>query len=199
MSYVGNLVGNQWQQYSNDAGQMYYVEVTTGATQYAIPSGWEDHAGDNWNHSAAHQQWIIFENPNPPPARTYLEKRNVMAHLQTVERKPGADESTYRNVTTGILRWLFPEDEGFDVVQNRHSGNGIIDDVVFKVECIQGPPFDAYDFLIVEFGMNVQFHTWGSWTLTPLSGILHVRNDVQEIMDWAGYMKRNPLPAVNVI
>ncbi|CAJ0551383.1 Ff.00g113130.m01.CDS01 [Fusarium sp. VM40] len=157
MSYVGNLVGNQWQQYSNDAGQMYYVEVTTGATQYAIPSGWEDQAGDNWNHSAAHQQWIntrtgriIFENPNPPPARTYLEKRNVMAHLQTVERKPGADESTYRNVTTGILRWLFPEDEGFDVVQNRHSGNGIIDDVVFKVECIQGPPFDAYDFLIVE-------------------------------------------------
>lgn len=47
MSYAGNLVGNQWQQYSNDAGQMHYVEATTGASQYAIPSGWEDQAQVN--------------------------------------------------------------------------------------------------------------------------------------------------------
>lgn len=156
-----------------------------------------------------------------------------MAHLQTVERNLDTGESIYRRATTSILRWLFPEDEGFDVVQGEHRGAGIIDDVVFKIECRQGDSFDTYDFLIVEcktnrvpwqdatdncirhcettgieskkvyamvqVGMNVQFHSWGSCTLTPLSGILHLRNDVQEIMDWADYMKRNPLPAINVI
>ncbi|KAH7242634.1 hypothetical protein BKA59DRAFT_514150 [Fusarium tricinctum] len=157
MFYVGNLVGNQWQQYSNDAGQMYYVEVTTGTSQYAIPSGWEDQAQDNWNHSATHQQWtntrtgrIVLWDPNPPPARTYLDKMNVMAHLQTVERDLDTDESIYRRETTGILRWLFPEDQGFDVVQENHRGTGINDHVVFKIECRQGGSFYAYDFLIVE-------------------------------------------------
>lgn len=156
-----------------------------------------------------------------------------MANLQTVEGNLDTDESMYRRATTGILRWLFPEDEGFDVVQESHTGTGIIGDVVFKIECRQGDLFYAYDFLIVEcktnrvpwqdatdrcirncenteneskkvyamvqVGMNVQFHSWGLWALTPLSGILHLRNDVQKIMDWADYMKRNPLPAVKVI
>jgi hypothetical protein len=158
---------------------------------------------------------------------------NVMAHLQTVERDLDTDESIYRRATTGILRWLFPEDQGFDVVQENHRGTGINDHVVFKIECRQGGPFYAYDFFIVEcktnrvswqdatdhcirhcgnteneskkvyamvqVGMSVQFHSWGSWTLKTLSGILHLRNDVQEIMDWTDYMKRNPLQAVNVI
>lgn len=56
MSYVGNLLGNQWQQYSNAAGQMYYVELATGASQYSIPSGWEDQA----DVSAAGFSFITF-------------------------------------------------------------------------------------------------------------------------------------------
>lgn len=42
MSYQGNLVGDEWSQYSNDAGQVYYVEIATGGSQYEIPTGWED-------------------------------------------------------------------------------------------------------------------------------------------------------------
>ncbi|KAM0207602.1 hypothetical protein ACHAQD_011999 [Fusarium lateritium] len=237
MSYVGNLVGDQWQQYSNVAGQVYYVQAATGASQYSIPPGWEDHPQDNWNYSATQQQWVntrtgrtVFHDPNPPPAQTYLDKRNVMAHLQTVERNPGTNESTYRRATTGILRWLFREDEGFDVVQEEHRGNSIADHVVFKIECRQGGSFYAYDFLMVEcktnrvswqaatdhcinhcentdnpsgkvyamvqVGMNIQLHSWDSMNLTPISGILHLRNDVQEIIDVADWMKSNPLPAV---
>lgn len=42
MSYHGDLVGGQWAQYSNDAGQIYYVEIATERSQYDIPAGWED-------------------------------------------------------------------------------------------------------------------------------------------------------------
>jgi hypothetical protein len=42
MSYLGNLFGDEWSQYSNAAGQIYYVEISTGGSQYEIPTGYED-------------------------------------------------------------------------------------------------------------------------------------------------------------
>jgi hypothetical protein len=42
MAYLDNLVKDQWSQYSNHTGQVYYVEIATGESQYNIPTGWED-------------------------------------------------------------------------------------------------------------------------------------------------------------
>lgn len=93
---------------------------------------------------------VIFQDPNPPPARTYLDKRNVAAHLHTVERNPATSEATYRRATTAILRWLFKEEEGYDVVQEDDRGTSIPDHVVFKIECRPGGSLYAYDFMMVE-------------------------------------------------
>lgn len=174
---------------------------------------------------------IIFQDPNPPPAQTYLDKRNVAAHLQTVERNRASNEATYRRATTAILRWLFREEEGYDVVQEDDRGSSIPDHVVFKIECRAGGSFYAYDFMMVEckkagdswtsaseqcirhcenshnesgqvygmvqIGMDIQFCQWGNTTLTPLSRVLHLREDVDEIIQWAEYLKAHPLPVVN--
>ncbi|RSL49417.1 hypothetical protein CEP54_012462 [Fusarium duplospermum] len=157
MSYLGNLVGDQWSQYSNHAGQIYYVEIATGESQYSIPTGWEDDLQDSWNHDVTCQHWmntrtgrIIFQDPNPPPARTYLDRRSVAAHMQTVERNPASSEATYRRATTAILKCLFKEEEGYDVVQEDDRGTSVPDHVVFKVECRAGGSLYTYDFMMVE-------------------------------------------------
>ncbi|KAH7274964.1 hypothetical protein B0J15DRAFT_540024 [Fusarium solani] len=93
---------------------------------------------------------IIFQDPNPPPAQTYLDRRNVAAHMQTVERNPASSEATYRRATTAILKWLFKEEEGYDVVQEDDRGTSVPDHVVFKVECRAGGSFYTYDFMMVE-------------------------------------------------
>jgi hypothetical protein len=81
MSYLGNLTGDEWSQYSNDAGQVFYVDSVTGQSQFEIPAGWEDHrqvgtsgwlfyldsllthflayAQDNWNYDAMYQYWLV--------------------------------------------------------------------------------------------------------------------------------------------
>ena len=39
---LGTLVGGTWKQWANAAGQDYYEYISTRATQYEIPNGWED-------------------------------------------------------------------------------------------------------------------------------------------------------------
>lgn len=154
----------------------------------------------------------------------------MAAHLQTVERNPGSNEATYRRATTGILRWLFKEEDGFDVVQEDNRGSSVPDHVVFKIECRAGGSFYAYDFLMVEckrageswasateqclrhcenthnesrqvygmvqVGMDIQFCVWRNRNLTTLSRVLQLRDDVDEIIEWANYLKAHPLPVI---
>lgn len=42
MSYLGNLAGDEWAQYANAAGQIYYIKIATGGRQYEIPTGYAD-------------------------------------------------------------------------------------------------------------------------------------------------------------
>lgn len=93
---------------------------------------------------------IVFQNPNPLPAQTYLDKTSVIAHLQTIERTPASSEAIYRRATTSILRWLFKEEDGYDVVQEDNRESSVPDHVVFKIERRAGSSFYAYDFLMVE-------------------------------------------------
>ena len=44
MSYIGALSGGEWEQFSTEAGQVYYARVGSSSTQYNIPHGWEDNA-----------------------------------------------------------------------------------------------------------------------------------------------------------
>lgn len=39
---LGYLTGNQWYQYANRAGQVYYNHVITGQETLTIPAGFED-------------------------------------------------------------------------------------------------------------------------------------------------------------
>ena len=50
---------------------------------------------------------------------------------------------------------------------------------------------------MVQVGMDIQFCQWKNSTLTPLSGSLHLREHVQQIMEWAEYLKAHPLPIVS--
>jgi len=128
-----------------------------------------------------------------------------------------------------ILRWLFPQQEGFDVVQEGHRDSRP-DIVVLKICCRPGGSDYSYDFCVVEsktlgqpwdstedqcaskcasidnetrniyaivhIGMHLAFYQYDDGTLSQISGRLHLRNDVHQVMDWALYMKENPLPIV---
>ncbi len=41
---LGPLAGNTWMQYSNAAGQVYYLHAVSQEPTYTIPTGWEDTA-----------------------------------------------------------------------------------------------------------------------------------------------------------
>lgn len=70
--------------------------------------------------------------------------------MLTVQRDPGASESVYRRVTTRILRWLFPDLEGYDVVQEDAKQTSVPDYIVFKIRSRPGVTDYMYDFMVVE-------------------------------------------------
>jgi hypothetical protein len=39
---LGTLSGGIWKQWANAAGQDYFQNLSSGATQFEIPRGWED-------------------------------------------------------------------------------------------------------------------------------------------------------------
>ncbi|QPG98716.1 hypothetical protein C2857_007894 [Epichloe festucae Fl1] len=237
MSYVSLLEGGGWSQYSNHASQVYYMNLETQESQYAIPAGWEDHPGDTWNYDSTYMHWVnartgrvIFIDPNPPPPQLYTEDRHIATHIRTLDRHLDSSEALYRRATTGILRFLFRGEGGYDVIQEDSRDTSAPDHTVFKVECRAGGSTYMYDFLMVEckkadynweaavehltrhcenghnesgqvygmiqVGMNVQFFHWGNTTLTTMSGVFHLRNDPEEITQWAEYLKANPFPFV---
>ncbi|TVY59709.1 hypothetical protein LSUE1_G009511, partial [Lachnellula suecica] len=174
---LGMLVNNSWSQHANSAGQVYYVDIATRQSQLNIPAGWEDAPTDIWNidNSVTWPQWYlnslalltilsdfcrrrnqrtgraVLLDPNPPPPRNYLEVTNVATHLRLVERVPDSPEALYRRPMMGILRFLFPDSQGFDVLQEEVVPiDGKPDFVIFKISCRPGGSTYAYEFCIVE-------------------------------------------------
>lgn len=45
---------------------------------------------------------------------------------------------------------------------------------------------------MIQVGMDVEFYHWGNTVLTPLSDVLHLRSDVQEVIEWANYLQAHP-------
>ena len=48
---------------------------------------------------------------------------------------------------------------------------------------------------MVQVGMELRFYSWRrGYDIVPLSNKLHIRQDVQEIIQWPEHLKANPLP-----
>ncbi|KAI9713583.1 MAG: hypothetical protein M1820_000965 [Bogoriella megaspora] len=148
---LGIFAGGRWKQWSNAVGQDYYENLSTGATQYAIPAGLEDAT----TVRNARTGRIRRTDPYPPAPRTYLDKVIIQAHLQLVERTPESREYLYRRVVAAILKHFFPEDEGFDVLQEESrweeiQGESVADMAVLKVICRPGGSMYTYDYCLIE-------------------------------------------------
>jgi hypothetical protein len=89
-------------------------------------------------------------DPNPPPPQTYLDNNNVRAAFDLLLKVPESDEHVYRRPTGGVLRFIFTEAEGFDVVQEAEGDVTRSDFCVFKVLRKPGGTFYQYDYLLAE-------------------------------------------------
>lgn len=52
-------------------------------------------------------------------------------------------------------------------------------------------------YAMVQVGLNVQFYRWDGTDMNQLSDVLHLRHDVQSVMQMMDWLKRNPFPFVN--
>lgn len=103
----------------------------------------------------------VLENPCPPPPRTYLDIVNVKAALDLLLRFPESQEHVYRRPMGGILRFIFPESEGDDVVgETVDNSSTRADFCTFKVSRRPDGTFYEYEYLLTESQKIGQ--PWGS-------------------------------------
>ncbi|KAF2024865.1 hypothetical protein EK21DRAFT_117380 [Setomelanomma holmii] len=168
-THLGPLLHGRIQQYANAVGQIYYHDTVTNTTSYAIPPSYADHPSDQWEEdkSKTWAQWrnkrtgrAVLINPNPPPPQTYLDDLNVQAGINTLTRVPESDEHLYRRPMMGILRFMFPSNEGYDVVQEAQGDISRSDFAVLKVLQRPGGSPNQYEIMHVE--SKPQKEPWGS-------------------------------------
>jgi len=74
----------------------------------------------------------------------------MSAALGLLIRVPESHEHVYRRPIGGILRFIFPASEGYDVVQETQGDHTRTDLCTFKVLRKAGVTFDQYEFMITE-------------------------------------------------
>jgi hypothetical protein len=121
-----------------------------------------------------------------------------------------------------VLRWLFPENEGFEVVTKGSSDFTVLklctppggepsfrefckvesrgpDEMRRSVEddaqynCIRISNESHQMYAIVQVGLEVAFYKY-SFGLQCISPVMNVRDDVHNVIHYANYVKTNPLP-----
>jgi hypothetical protein len=92
---------------------------------------------------------VLFD-PKPPPPRSYLDNNNVKAAIQLIKRVPESDEHIYRRPTGGILRFMFPESEGYEVVPEAKGNNTLSDFCTYNVHRRPAGSLYQYEFLHTE-------------------------------------------------
>ncbi|KAF2471123.1 uncharacterized protein BDR25DRAFT_355029 [Lindgomyces ingoldianus] len=211
---LGDLVNGAWTQCATAAGQDYYNNKQTGAIQYAIPAGWEDHPNP-LDTSKSWRQCNVFV--------LHMHLDVVKTHIKTVEETPDSPEYLYRRVMKAVLQEIFRISEGFDVTQEerrgQHGASSILDFAVLKITSRPGgiqesrvtvawdggpvkpplprdgqPPSKVFGTVYV--GMHIQVYTADKRALTAKSGRMHLRNDADQVTGWLNYMKENPLPFI---
>ncbi|KAI2604591.1 hypothetical protein GGR54DRAFT_644402 [Hypoxylon sp. NC1633] len=105
---------------------------------------------------------------------------------------------------------MFPEREGFDVVQETEGDNSRADFSTFKK---LGQPWGATEdqlqdhlagngndskncYGMIQIGLLVQFYKYESGACSMVGGRMHLITDADNIMRWGRYLKENPLPFV---
>ncbi|KAF9768350.1 hypothetical protein IL306_014384 [Fusarium sp. DS 682] len=121
---------------------------------------------------------LVLTDPNPPPVQTYLENELVKIHLKTIERNPQAGESVHRRLMRAVLAWLFPPNEGYEVIQEEDRG-GRPNLVVFKISCRPGGSAYTYDFCIVE--SKAKGAPWGSTEDQCANACFETENEVKKV------------------
>ncbi|KAI3338037.1 hypothetical protein F4824DRAFT_499816 [Ustulina deusta] len=151
---LGPLTGSGFYQYTNSAGQVYYLDMATNAICYSILPGFGDNPNDTWTLDSSKNNdrtgRAVLMDPNPPPPQSYLENDNVKAGLELLTRVPDSKEHLYRRPMGSILRFMFPERERFDVVQETESDNSRPDFSTLKVSQRPGGTLYQYDFMLTE-------------------------------------------------
>lgn len=77
---------------------------------------------------------------------------------------------------TEILRWLFPNEEGYSVIAEDSRDTSIPDHVIFKISCRPGGSLYMYDFCMVECKRDGE-----SWPATEEQCFNHCFNTENEV------------------
>ncbi|KAI5464392.1 hypothetical protein BGZ63DRAFT_401344 [Mariannaea sp. PMI_226] len=78
--------------------------------------------------------------------------------MGAIDRHPEPGETLFQRAITGILRFLFKNDDGYDVDKEDNRERSVQDLTVLKEECRAGSSTYEYDFLIVEY--KEASHNW---------------------------------------
>ncbi|KAI0157208.1 hypothetical protein GGR57DRAFT_461242 [Xylariaceae sp. FL1272] len=156
---LGSMTGNKLYQYANSTGQIYYVDTVANTTSYSIPPGFEDGPNDTWSRDSS-KPWPQWNNdrtgratlmdPNPTAPQTYLDIPHVDVGLQLLARVPESEERLYQRPIGCILRFMFPESEGFDVVRDDDGSASAADFSITKACGQPGGTLYQYNFMLIE-------------------------------------------------
>jgi hypothetical protein len=75
----------------------------------------------------------VLIDPDPPPPQIFLDDLNVQAGINALVRVPESDEHMYRRPMMGILRFMFPPRDGYEVIQEVEGDISRSDFAVLKV------------------------------------------------------------------
>ena len=123
-------------------------------------------------------------DPNPPPARTYLGQVYVRATLNLLNQTPGAEKRVYRRLIAGILRFIFPETEGYEVIPTARDSPNSSDFSIFQMTCRPGGSLQQNDFMLIESRSHDE-----SWDSTEQQLQTHLAKNRNESKDCYGMVQ----------
>lgn len=89
-------------------------------------------------------------SPNSHSSQTYLDDVFVQLALEVLTREPDSPEHIYRRVLSGVIYFLFPKGESYDIVQDSDSEYTLADFSILQFLRRPGGSFYQYDFMLIE-------------------------------------------------
>ncbi|TVY46742.1 hypothetical protein LOCC1_G006219 [Lachnellula occidentalis] len=156
---LGLLHGDTWRQWSDASGLVYYQSLAMPFPFCASLQEFSQRCMDTNNQRTGRAR---LDNPNPPPATTYLAEPFVAARIAALQKTPNSPEPIYRRMMCGVLQWIFTPTEGYAVMQEDMAKDMHPDFSVFRLLARPGGSAYEYDFLLGE--TKVPGESWDSFT-----------------------------------